>query len=134
MEPNAPAHPTSPATLNDAVGSIALQRIRSSASTLALYEELIALLDGLGDYLVEPKKTSIHMVKERAFLGVAPRKDALLLNIVADREIVLPRIRKAEQLSRHRWHCELLVASAGDFDEELHGLIRQGYEFAARPR
>ena len=46
-----------------------------------IYQRLLTVLAELGPFGLEEKKTSIHVVRARAFLGVHPRKTALLVNI-----------------------------------------------------
>lgn len=105
----------------------------STASPLAreLYKELLRALKPLGSFKAEVKKTSIHLARSSAFAGVHPRKEYLLLTIKAAKPIGNKRIVKSEQVSKSRWHEEVKLAAAGDFDAELLGWLRDAYELSA---
>lgn len=107
-----------------------LARIEDDPITSGLFAELLAQLTILGPHTVSPKKTSIHINGTRAFVGVHPRRAALLLNIVTDLRIISARVRKSEQVSAHRWHNEVLVTTGGDFDAELLSWIEHAYSLA----
>jgi hypothetical protein len=97
-----------------------------------LYAALVERMQGLGPYQEEPKKGSIHVVVGKgAFLGVHPRAAGLLLNIVLDRALESPRVAKAEQVSRTRFHNELKVTELAEIDAELLGWIREAYALKA---
>ena len=69
----------------------------------------------------------MHITHGRAFLGVHPRADGLLINVVTDRALESPRIRRSERISAHRFHNELLVHSAAEIDPELEHWIADAY-------
>jgi hypothetical protein len=46
-----------------------------------VYERLLELLEKIGPVSEEPKKTSIHIVRESALAGVEVRRDYLLLSL-----------------------------------------------------
>jgi len=92
-----------------------------------LYQELLAAVRPFGPFREEVKKTSIHLVRGSAFAGVHPRKQYLLLTIVADQPVQSLRISKAEQVSRNRWHLDLKLATSLDIDDELVGWLRHAY-------
>jgi hypothetical protein len=102
----------------------------SSASPVAraLYEELLRAVARFGAFEIEVKKSSIHLVRSSAFVGVHPRKQHLLLTIKAAAPIPSGRIIKTEQVSTNRWHLDVKVSIAGDFDAELMGWLREAYE------
>src|SRR3954464_6661414 len=91
------------------------------------YEGLLVAARKLGPVLEEPKKTSIHLVRESAFAGVATRRDALVLTLKSDHPIESPRVHRAEQTSANRWHLELRLAAPKDVDAELRRWLRQAY-------
>jgi hypothetical protein len=98
------------------------------------YTRLLAGVERLGTVIVEAKQTSIHLVAGAggsAFAGVHPRKAALLLTIRSDAPIASPRVRAAEQVSRHRWHNDVLLAGPGEVDDELLGWLRAAHALAA---
>jgi hypothetical protein len=102
----------------------------SSASPVAraLYEELLRAIAQFGAFEIEVKKTSIHLVRSSAFVGVHPRKHHLLITMKAAAPIPSGRIVKTEQVSTNRWHLDVKVSIAGDFDAELMGWLREAYE------
>jgi hypothetical protein len=105
----------------------ALDKIESG-TTSGLYAGLIASLDAIGRYEVEVKKTSLHITHGRAFLGVHPRRDDLLLNIVTQEPLDGPRIKRSARLSANRFHNETIVTSTDDLDGELLGWLKSAYD------
>ena len=77
---------------------------RRAANVSATYKALVAAARGLGPVEVEPKKTSIHLVRNTAFAGVATPMAAVLLALKASKDIKSPRISRSEQASANRWH------------------------------
>lgn len=70
----------------------------------------------------DPKQTCVHIIAGpagTAYAGLHPRKAALLLNIRLQSPLKSKRIRKTEQVSRNRCHCELLLTAPTDIDNEL---------------
>ena len=100
----------------------------------AVYEEVLSSLRAVGEFTVEPKKTSIHLVRSSGFAGVHPRKGYLYLNLRLDRPLSGPRVAKAEQVSRNRWHNEIRLDSPEQVDEELRGWLREAYTLAQAGR
>jgi len=101
-----------------------------AASPMArhLYNELLAAVTPIGPFQKEVKKTSIHLVRGSAFVGVHPRKEHLLLTIKAEKPIQSARISKTEQVSKNRWHLDLKIASNKEIDAELIAWLRQAYD------
>lgn len=91
------------------------------------YERLLTELSSLGPFTVEPKKTSIHLVRNSGFAGVHPRKSYLYLNLRLDRELTGPRIAKAEQVSKNRWHNEIRLDGPDQVDGEVQGWLQEAY-------
>jgi hypothetical protein len=88
-------------------------------SVRKLYDRLVAVLRQLGPIHEEAKKTSIHLVRVSAPVGVEVRQNCLVLNIKSDHKIQSPRIEKVEQISAKRFHHKVKVSSLKDFDGEL---------------
>jgi Domain of unknown function (DUF5655) len=109
----------------------ALEKIDSRSTSKEVYAAILALLDRLGPYEVENKKTSLHLTHGRAFLGVHPRAAGLLVNIVLTAPLDSPRVRKAEQVSANRCHNEVVVSSPTDVDDEVAAWIAEAYALAA---
>ncbi|THD77592.1 MAG: DNA replication protein DnaC [Phenylobacterium sp.] len=101
------------------------------AAVRETYDRIIAALTLLGPTRIEPKKTSIHLARRSAFAGVHPRKNALLLNIRSAAPIASARIRAREQVSKNRFHNELLLSSPAEVDDELMGWLREAYALSA---
>jgi hypothetical protein len=102
----------------------------TSASPIAreLYARLIAAIAPIGTWREEVKKTSIHLARSSAFLGVHPRKEHLLVTVKSDKAIKNRRIVKAEQVSANRWHLELKIAAPSEIDKEFLTWVRHAYE------
>lgn len=100
---------------------------KSSANVRASYDAILKAARALGPVGEDPKKTSIHLVREKAFAGVATRKEALVLTLKSEREIKSPRVRRAERASANRWHLEIPVASPKDVDRELRAWLASAY-------
>jgi hypothetical protein len=93
----------------------------------ATYEQLLAALSELGPFAAEPKKTSIHLVKQSGFAGVHPRKGYLYLNLRTAQPIDSPRVVKQEQVSKNRFHNEIKLAQPDDVDPQLVGWLAEAY-------
>jgi hypothetical protein len=109
----------------------ALDKIAGNAASSSVYEALMTRLKTVGRFEVEPKAGSLHIVRGRAFLGVHYRKDGILLNIVLDHPLKGARIRAAEQVSRSRYHNEVLLSTVRDVDRELMDWVKEAYELTA---
>lgn len=96
----------------------------------AIYDRLLAMLESIGKVEEEPKKTSIHLVRETALAGIEVRKEYLLLNIKSDHPLDSPRFGKVEQLSARRYHQKLKLSSVDDVDGELKKWLKQAYDIS----
>ena len=94
----------------------------------ALYKKLLESMKSFGNVGVEEKKTSIHLTNRAAFVGVHPRKEYFILNIVSDHPITSSRINKTEQVSKSRFHNELKIEKKEDIDPELVAWLKTAYE------
>ena len=101
--------------------------VNKDPSVRALYDELMKMLNKVGSVKEDPKKTSIHINRNSALLGVETRKDCLLLNIKSARKVNSPRIEKTEQISAKRFHFRVRISSPNDLDDELKGWLREAY-------
>lgn len=110
--------------------SEALRRIEQDEVAAAVYARLLAYVGGLGAFEVEAKKTSIHITRGRAFLGVHPRRGGVLVNIVTDAALPAERMRTQEQVSARRWHNELLLTDPDALDAEVERWISRAYELS----
>lgn len=100
-----------------------------------IYDALMFALRRLGDVVAAPKKSSIHLtagIGTSGFAGVHPRKAGILLNVRTDAPLSGARIRKTEQVSRNRYHNELLLTAPSDIDDELRGWLAEAHRLASR--
>ncbi len=94
----------------------------------ALFHGLTGLLESIGTFEVEEKKTSLHIVAgSSAFVGVHPRKDSLRLNVVLSRSLEGDRVAKSERVSANRFHNEIDVKLLSDLDGELESWLKEAY-------
>ena len=103
----------------------------ASPEAVRLYRSLRAVLRPIGAFREELKKTSVHFVRGSAFVGVHFRRSHLLVTIKAASPIASPRIVKAEQVSKNRWHCEVKVSAETEIDGDLTAWMRNAYEICA---
>lgn len=108
----------------------AMETIAAREPGASIYEALTRLLGSVGEHAIEVKKTSLHITRGRAFLGVHPRASGLLVNIVLDSKLSDARVVKSEQVSRNRWHNEVLLTSPADVDAQFRGWITDAYALA----
>ena len=103
---------------------------KKDAAVRATYDALLGVARRFGDVVEEAKKTSIHLVAESAFAGVATRRNKLVLTIKSPTAINSPRIAKCEKLSANRWHFELHLQSPRDVDADVEAWLRRAYEIS----
>ncbi|HEX7259492.1 MAG TPA: DUF5655 domain-containing protein [Candidatus Saccharimonadia bacterium] len=104
-----------------------LNKIQSNPASASIYAKLLDLLNKFPEYQAESKKTSLHIINKKAFLGVHPRKEGLLLNIVLSEPIKSSRIKKTERVSANRYHNEIELRSVDELDDEVAGWIKAAY-------
>jgi len=104
-----------------------LSRIKADAVSSDIYDGLLRCLERFPEYEVETKQASLHVVHGRAFLGVHPRKHALLVNIVLSRPIESERLKRSERVSASRFHNEIVLRAATELDDEFTGWLREAY-------
>ena len=96
----------------------------------ATYAALLRAARALGPVTEEAKKTSIHLVRESAFAGVATQKAALVLTLKSATDLTSTRIRKHEQTSANRWHLEVRLTDPAEVDAELRRWLAAAYSLA----
>ncbi|MGL5042507.1 MAG: DUF5655 domain-containing protein [Culicoidibacterales bacterium] len=92
-----------------------------------LYELLVVKMAEIGDFMIEPKKTCLHIVKNAAFLGIHPKNKWLDINIVSNVALEHPMLIKVEQVSKNRFHNSLRLERETDINSELITLIKEAY-------
>jgi hypothetical protein len=95
-----------------------------------IYARLLARAKSLGPVSVDPKKTSIHLVRSTAFAGIAMQQRALVLTLRLTHDVRSERVRRHEQASKNRWHLDLKLESPAEVDAELGGWLREAYDLA----
>lgn len=96
-----------------------------------VYKAIVSRLQkrvGADGAVVDPKGTCVHINAGKggvAYAGLHPRKGGVLMTIRTQSPLKSPRIRKAEQASRNRCHCDLLISSVAEVDDELLGWLEE---------
>lgn len=101
-----------------------------SAVVREIYDGLIKKVESFGKFHEEPHKTSIHLLNQTAFAGVATRKDSLLLTIKIDHPIESLRVTKTEQVSRNRFHLLVRLEAPEEIDAELLKWLKDAYNLS----
>ena len=112
--------------------SIAPYCEKSDPSVLATYQQLLKAARTLGPVVEEPKKTSIHLVRDTAFAGVATRRSCLILTLKSAKDIRSPRVERREQTSSNRWHLELRLKDPAEVDKQLTLWLSAAYELSGK--
>jgi hypothetical protein len=95
------------------------------------YDELLKVLRKRYTITESPKKKSIHLMNATTLAGVTTRQNCLILTIKSDCMLSSPRIRKSEQVSRHRFHLKLKLSSPEDVNAELIAWLVNAYSLSA---
>jgi hypothetical protein len=95
-----------------------------------VYERLLELLEKIGPVSEDPKKTSIHLVRESALAGVEVRGEYLLLNLKTDYPIESPRVERAERLSANRYHTKVKLSAIAEVDGEVKRWLKDAYSLS----
>lgn len=96
----------------------------------ATYAAILKATKKLGPVKEEAKKTSIHLVRNSAFAGIAMRKAALILTLKSDADVASKRIARREQASAHRWHLETKLEAPEQVDKEIVAWLKKAYDLA----
>ena len=104
-----------------------------------VYSALVARLQarvGASLAFEDLKQTCVHINAGKdgtAYAGVHPRKGAVLLNIRTQSPLKSKRVRKVEQVSRNRCHCEILLEKVADVDGQVIDWLEQAAGLVADP-
>jgi hypothetical protein len=104
---------------------------KSRPEVRATYDAILRVSRSFGAVTIEPKKTSIHLVRTTAFAGVSTRKDALILTVKSAAAIKSARVLRAQQTSARRWHIDVRLTSPRDVDRDVRAWLKTAYELAA---
>ena len=88
---------------------------------------------GAKTVIVEPKQTCVHVIAQKdgpAYLGIHPRKDAVMITLKLNEALKSKRVKKAEKASANRWHIDLVVNAIEDVDGELVAWMKTAWELA----
>jgi hypothetical protein len=102
--------------------------VTSTPEVRKLYKQLLTALKPIGPFEEDPKKTSVHLVRQSAFAGVRPQKHNLVLTVKSAKPVTSARIAKSEQTSKSRWHLDIKISEAAEIDPELLAWLRDAYE------
>lgn len=106
---------------------------KSDPEVLATYRRLLEAARALGVSVAEePKKTSIHLVRDTAFAGVATGRSSLILTLKSAKDVRSPRIETREQTSANRWHVEVRLEKPAHVDRQLTNRLTAAYDLASR--
>jgi hypothetical protein len=105
--------------------------VKSTPDVRATYDAILKASRMFGAVAVQPKKTSIHLVRTTAFAGIATRKETLILTVKAADAIKSPRVLKAERASANRWHIEVRLTSPKAVDREIRSWLKAAYALSA---
>ena len=103
-----------------------------------VYSAIVSRLQkhlGAAQAVEDVKQTCVHVTAGAggtAFAGLHPRKNAMLLNIRLDAPLKSPRVRKVEQVSRNRYHCETILSSSADVDAEVIAWLERAWSLASK--
>lgn len=117
--------------MNDRSKAVEKHFLGKSLEVRAIYDRLSKTVDAFGDWIEDPKQTSIHFNRRTAFLGVVVRKQWIIVTIKSDREIESARVTKSQRTSASRWHHEVKLFKPSDIDAELKAWLRSAYELSA---
>jgi predicted DNA-binding protein (MmcQ/YjbR family) len=105
--------------------------VRAAPAVRATYEAVLEAARKVGPMTVEARKTSIHLVRQSAFAGIATRKEALVLTVKSGAAIKSPRVWRSEKVSANRWHVEIKLASPKDVDKDVRAWLTAAYAMSS---
>jgi hypothetical protein len=95
-----------------------------------IYDTILNAAKELGAVREDAKKTSIHLVNNSPFAGIATRKSYLILTVKSKTDLKSSRIARREQASASRWHLEIKLESPGSVDTEVIKWLKASYEIS----
>ena len=103
----------------------------ASPECRVLYNELLQAVSRVGPFREEIKKTTIHLVRKSAFVGVHFRKHHLIVTIKSSEPISCSRVFKTLRASPNRLYLDIRLTAAGDIDAELLRWVGESYQLSA---
>jgi hypothetical protein len=101
-----------------------------SQNVRSIYDAVLRAAHSIGNFVEDPKKTSIHLNRRSAFAGITTRRDHLVLTLKAASDIEDSRISKREQVSANRWHHQLKLAAPREVDQQVIEWLRAAYDIS----
>jgi hypothetical protein len=95
-----------------------------------LQRELMKVLNSFGTYTTEQKKNSVHVVRDRAFVGIHPKKSYLGVNVVLDHSTASPPASKVDRVSANRFHHYYKITSKQQLNSSFTELLKEAYDLA----
>ncbi len=92
------------------------------------YDSLLKEMKKLNGISVEEKEAYIHVRSKGVFLGIHPRKDYLILQIVSAAPIKSARVVKTDQVSKTRFHNHVRLSDPKQVDSELLGWLKESHK------
>lgn len=86
---------------------------------------LFAVVDEIDGARIDPVKTGVTLMTDRAFGYVTVRRNSLDLQLRFEDKRDIPRARRREQVSSRVWAYEFRVEHPADVDSRLRALIRE---------
>jgi hypothetical protein len=100
---------------------------KSSKDVIDMYSKIKKILNDFGSITYEVKKSSVHCVKNVAFVGLHPKKAVLDLNIVLNRSLNGAFNSKTEQVSKNRFHNEIRIINPRQINAGLIKVLKESY-------
>ena len=101
-----------------------------SENVRSIYDAILKAAHNFGEFIEDPKKTSIHLNRRSAFAGIRTMRDSLVLTIKSKNDIVDSLISKREQASANRWYHEIRINSADEIGEKIIAWLEQSYQMS----
>lgn len=92
------------------------------------YDSLLKEMKKLNGITVEEKESYIHIRSKGVFLGIHPRKEYLILQIVSAAPIKSARVVKTDQVSKTRFHNHIRLSDPKQIDSELTGWLKESHK------
>ncbi len=104
-------------------------RIAADPGLLAVYGALVAVLDRLGPYELEHRKSAVAVIRPdgAGVLSLHPDGDGLAVTLLLGRRLGSPRMTTAQQVSPGLWHHRLRLATVDDVDDDLREWLTAAY-------
>ena len=94
----------------------------------ALYDAVLAVVEGIGPVRVLPEKTRIAFQARMSFAQVTPRRRWLDGHVVLARRLESPRFRRIDSLSARNHVHAFRLHGLDDVDDELRAWLAEAYQ------